>query len=205
MIQWVDWRWIAGQHVLGPWHRLVETGQHVWLRGPTGSGKTSLLETMVGLRQPSSGQLRLRGVDVTYLAPRHRRIGYVPQDGVLFSKRTVEQNLLFGVATHGIPTQQQQHRLSIITEALELSSCLSRRPSELSGGEKQRVALGRILVMEPDILILDEPTTAQDQIMRDRVNQFLASFARERGVTVLHVSHDEPRDVDLVWTIDEGI
>jgi molybdate transport system ATP-binding protein len=146
--------------------------------GRSGSGKTSLLESIAGLRPRAEGRVAIDGDDVMALPPERRRIGYVPQDVALFPHLNVRRNLTFG----------GDARFDEIVAILELAPLLARTPASLSGGERQRVALGRALMTAPRLLLLDEPLAAIDQPLRERVLLFLRRV-RDLGVPMIYVTH----------------
>ena len=167
----------------------VEAGTYAVLMGRTGSGKTTLLEVIVGLRTPHAGRVLLRGHDVTRLPPAARNVGYVPQDAALFRTMTVRENLGFALAVRGANRAEVETRVKELAGWLGLEAFLDRRAVGLSGGESQRVALGRALAFHPDVLLLDEPLNAIDEDMRDDLIGLLETIRRSRRVTVLHVTH----------------
>jgi ABC-type sugar transport system ATPase subunit len=131
----------------------IDEGEYFVLLGPTGSGKTVLLETIAGLRQPHGGSVWLDGINVTTWAPERRRVGFVYQDYLLFPHLTVSHNIAFGL--RGAPADERRRRVQEIAELLRIADLLERSPWSLSGGEQQRVALGRALVLRPRLLLLD--------------------------------------------------
>ena len=159
------------------------------LFGPSGAGKTSLLEVVAGLRRPSAGCVQLHGrvlddaATRRHLAPEKRRVGYVPQDLALFPHLNARANLEFGHAPGG-PISSLK-----VVEILELAPLLDRRVHHLSGGEKQRVALGRALLSSPAILLMDEPLSSLDQRLRQRVLPYLQAVRREFSIPMIYVSH----------------
>jgi molybdate/tungstate transport system ATP-binding protein len=167
----------------------VPGGSYAVLSGTTGCGKTTLLEALVGLRRPSAGRVLLRGADATELPPAPRGIGYVPQDAALFRTMTVRENLGFALTLRGVARAAIAERIDGLAERLDLRRILERRAVGLSGGEAQRVALGRTLAFRPDILLLDEPLNAVDEATRDRLLDVLGEIRESRTVTVIHVTH----------------
>ena len=159
------------------------------LMGKTGCGKTTVLEAICGLRKVSSGSIRLMSREVTGLPPAARGIGFVPQDGALFSTMMVEENLGFSLAVRGRPKEAVAERVGQLADLLGISSLLGRRIQGLSGGEKQRVALGRALAFEPGILCLDEPLSALDDDTKEGLIDLLGKVREETGVTTLHITH----------------
>lgn len=163
------------------------------LSGPSGAGKTSLLELIVGLRQPATGVIRLHDrvlVDVERgysLPPETRGVGYVPQDLALFPHLNVRQNLFFG-HTSGTAADCSAEPEKVIA-LLEIGPLLDRRIHAISGGEKQRVALGRALLAAPRLLLLDEPLSNLDPRLKSRILPYLQAIRQELQLPILHVSH----------------
>lgn len=168
----------------------VEPGTYLALLGPTGTGKTVLLETIAGVHKPGSGRIYIKGRDATYLAPEKRHLGIVYQDYALFPHLTVFQNIAFGLNLKGIPGSEIKGAVEGMAEFLEIGHLLKRRPSRLSGGERQRAALARALVMKPYVLLLDEPLSALDRATRTRIQNELKRIHSELGVTIIHITHD---------------
>ncbi|HEX9114458.1 MAG TPA: ABC transporter ATP-binding protein, partial [Anaerolineae bacterium] len=168
----------------------VPTGQYAVLMGRTGSGKTTLLEALCGLKPVAGGTIRLNGRDVTRLKPAERGIGYVPQDRALFQTMTVREHLAFALVLHRAERDAIRHRVAELSRLLGIESLLERRPAGLSGGEAQRVALGRALSVRPGILCLDEPLSALDDETRQEMCSLLRSVRQSTGVTILHVTHN---------------
>jgi molybdate/tungstate transport system ATP-binding protein len=167
----------------------VAEGEYAVLMGKTGSGKTTILEAVCGLRPVAGGRIRLGGIDVTRLKPRQRGIGYVPQDAALFSTMTVREHLGFALVVRKRPHRAVHQRVEELAELLSIEHILDRRPQGLSGGEAQRVSLGRALAFSPGILCLDEPLSALDEATRDEMYALLRTVRAQTGVTVLHVTH----------------
>lgn len=169
----------------------VPQGAYASFVGPSGSGKTTILECMAGLLVPSAGKVFLNGVDVTAMAPAARRIGYVPQDLALFSSMTVQQNLAFGLRKRAVSVADANDRVDEVAKQLQLTKVVQNRADELSRGQAQRVALGRALVMQPEILIMDEPLSSLDAKTMTLVLDALKQFHDQCRSTVLHVTHQE--------------
>ena len=160
------------------------------LLGPTGVGKTVLVETLAGLQRPAAGRITLNGRDVTGLPPEARDLGFVPQDYALFPHLSVRDNIAFGLRMRGQGRDQQAARVRDIAARLGIEPLLDRSVRRLSGGERQRVALARALVIAPKVLILDEPTSAVDPTTRRELWAELSRIKREFQVTTLHITHD---------------
>jgi ABC-type sugar transport system ATPase subunit len=167
----------------------VPTGRYAVLMGRTGTGKTTILEAICGLKQVRSGEIRLMGRDVTRLRPAERGVGYVPQDLALFPHLTVREHLEFALNVRGWDSGSTHRRVVELSELLGVGRLLERRPQGLSGGEAQRVALGRALAFQPPILLLDEPLSALDDETRAEMYTLLRSVQQLTGVTTLHITH----------------
>ena len=185
----------------------VGRGEYLFLVGPSGAGKTLLLELIAGLHPDATGKVLIRGRDMTGIPPEKRNVVLVYQDYALFPHLTVRENVAFGPRVRGlVPT-----RISAIVEPLlerfGLREMGGRYPGTLSGGERQRVALARALATEPDILLLDEPFAAVDPELRARFIREMRDLQREQGLTVLQVSHTREEAfalADRVAVISDG-
>jgi molybdate/tungstate transport system ATP-binding protein len=196
-----------GRFVLAGVSFTVPTGRYGVLMGRTGSGKTSLLEAVAGLRPVTAGRVLLDGRDVTRLPPAARGVGYVPQDAALFQTLTVRDHLAFALAVRRAPAGQVERRVAELAGWLGLGHLLDRRPAGLSGGEAQRVALGRALSFRPRFLLLDEPLSALDEETREQLVALLDGLRRTGDVTVLHVTHsrsEAERLGDVILTLEDG-
>jgi ABC-type Fe3+/spermidine/putrescine transport system ATPase subunit len=184
----------AGGFVVGPLDLDVTEGEYGVLLGPSGAGKTLVLEAVAGVRRISAGRVLIDGDDVTARAPESRRVGLVFQDGLLFPHLDVARNVAYGARRHGgsggrVPGSDAT-RLAELAEETGITSLLCRRPATLSGGERQRVALARALAARPRVLLLDEPLSAVDVEAREDLQDVLRRVSRAEGLTVLHVTHD---------------
>ncbi len=185
----------------------VPAGGYAVLMGRTGSGKTTLLEAICGLRRIESGRIVLQGRDVTRLPPAERGIGFVPQDGVLFRTMTVYQNLAFALGVRKWQRAAIDARVCELGELLSVTHLLDRHPTGLSGGEVQRVALGRAIAAGPSVLCLDEPLSALDDDTREEMYALLRSVRVRTGVTTLHITHnlaETRRLADRLFVLDGG-
>jgi len=168
----------------------IPTGSHTALMGRTGSGKTTLLEGICGLRSIRSGSIWIGDREVTNLPPGQRGIGLVPQDGALFDHLTVRQHLEFALEVRGWVPERRESRSRELAEWLSLTPLLDRFPAGMSGGERQRVALGRALAFHPPVLCLDEPLSALDDQTRGEIVAVLTEIRNRTGITILHITHN---------------
>lgn len=185
----------------------IPQGSYGILMGRTGSGKTTILESICGLKTIDSGRILLNDRDVTNLKPAERGIGFVPQDGALFPTMTVEQQLGFALAIRRWTPKAIRERVDELAELLGIRALLPRTVEGLSGGERQRIALGRALAAAPDVLCLDEPLSALDESTRGGMYELLKSVQQRAGVTTLHITHSktEARNLgDVALTIEDG-
>lgn len=184
----------------------IREGEYFVVLGPTGAGKTVLLECIAGLVRPARGRVWLGGRDVTTLPPEQRQVGYLPQDYTLFPHLTVRENLGFGLMVRG-RSPEIAATVDRYAQLLGIGHLLERLPARLSGGEKQRVALGRALAIDPQIMLLDEPLAALDVATRERIGDELRRIHDSTGITSLHICHnfDETlRLADRVALISQG-
>jgi len=168
---------------------VIPSGGYGVLMGSSGSGKTTLVEILCGLRHQTSGRILLHGKDHSHSPPGRRGIGYVPQDGALFPTMNVFHNLAFAPSLRRWPDGKIQGAVEEMADSLGITNLLSRRIQFLSGGEKQRVALGRALLAQPKILCLDEPLAALDEKTHERMVALLREIHASSGTTVLHITH----------------
>jgi len=166
-------------------------GDYACLVGPTGSGKTVLLELIAGLRRPGSGTILYRGDDATSSPPEERSIGFSYQDSLLFPFLSARENILFGARARGLGADEKvMRRYRGIVEALGIGDIQDRRPRFLSGGERQRVSLARAILPGSPLLLLDEPLASLDRPRRIALREVLAEVHRREGVAILHATHD---------------
>lgn len=179
----------AGDFSLVDVSMTVPRGDYAVLMGRTGRGKTTILEAICGLRRVSSGKILIDGCDVTDWLPGDRQIGYVPQDLALFPTLTVSQHLAFALKLRKRPQTEIDARIEELAGVLGITGLLDRTVQALSGGESQRVALGRALSFRPAVLLLDEPLSALDESTRMEMHDLLRRVKQTTGVTTLHVTH----------------
>ena len=181
----------VGQLLLENLSFRVETGQYAVVMGKTGIGKTTILESICGLRSVQSGSILINQVDVTNWSPADRHVGYSPQDLALFPTMTVRQHLEFALKVRRRPASEIAVRVQELARLLDIQPLLNRNVKGLSGGEAQRVALGRALSFGPSVLLLDEPLSALDADTRQSTQELLKNLNKLTGVSVLHVTHNQ--------------
>jgi ABC-type Fe3+/spermidine/putrescine transport system ATPase subunit len=169
----------------------IEDHELISLLGPSGCGKTTTLRCIAGFETPSAGRISFDGVDIVGLQPERRDIGMVFQSYALFPHMTVTQNLAFGLEMRRVGRADAQARISRALETVQLSGLGQRYPRQLSGGQQQRVALARALVIEPRILLLDEPLANLDAKLREEVRFFIRRLQKRVGITTVYVTHDQ--------------
>ncbi|MBB5754848.1 ABC transporter ATP-binding protein [Prosthecomicrobium pneumaticum] len=175
----------------------VEKGEFFSLLGPSGCGKSTTLRMIAGFVAPSSGTIRLGGEDVTALPPERRAIGIVFQNYAIFPHMTVAQNIGYGLKLRKHDKATIAAAVGRALEQVGLVGYENRSPSQLSGGEQQRVALARVIVLEPRLLLLDEPLSALDKRLRDEMRVWLKRLQHELGITTIYVTHDQDEALSL--------
>lgn len=173
----------------------VDEGEFVTLLGPSGCGKSTTLHTIAGLIEPSEGTISLRGEDVTALPPDQRNIGMVFQNSALFPHMTVAENIAYGLKMHGL--DDIDRRVSEYLGLVQMSGYEDHLTTELSGGQQRRISIARALAYEPDILLLDEPLTGLDRVLREEIRNEIKKIQREINVTTLFVTHDQEEALSL--------
>ena len=182
-------------------------GEFVVLLGPSGCGKTTTLRMTAGLELPTAGAIRLAGTDVSRQRPSQRDVGFVFQFYALYPHLTVAENLAFPLACSGVPRAQRDRTVLELARRLELGPLLHRQPRELSGGDQQRVALGRAMIRRPKIWLMDEPLGTLDSDRRLAMCEFLRAQQLEAKVTTVYVTHDQEeamRLADRIVVMNDG-
>ena len=169
----------------------IAEGEFVSLLGPSGCGKTTTLRCVAGFEFPNQGTIHFGGEDMTWLPPERRDVGMVFQSYALFPHLTVHENLAFGLEMRKAAPSEIERRVASVLEMVQLTGMDKRFPRELSGGQQQRVALARALVIEPSVLLLDEPLANLDAALRDDMRFFIRELQQRVGITAIYVTHDQ--------------
>ncbi|MCU6710525.1 ABC transporter ATP-binding protein [Paenibacillus sp. J5C_2022] len=183
----------------------IETGEIVSLLGPSGSGKTTLLNIILGLTKPDRGKIAFNGVDMTSLPMKKRGFNIVFQDYALFPNLNAYDNIVYGLRNKKESVSERE--IGEYIDFLELQPHLKKRISELSGGQKQRVALARTLVTKPKLLLLDEPLSALDGVIKESIKKRIQSVAKQFKLTTIIVTHDPEEALtlsDKILIIQQG-
>ncbi|HHO56937.1 MAG TPA: ABC transporter ATP-binding protein [Thermoplasmatales archaeon] len=167
----------------------IEKGEYFVILGPTGAGKTLLLETIAGFHEPDDGKIYVDGEDITHLPPNERKMGFVYQDYMLFPHMTVMENIAYGLRIRDMEKNEIMEKINELAKMLHIEHILERYPSNLSGGEQQRVALARALAIAPKIILLDEPLSALDEMLKSEVIKDLKRINKKSRITFIHVTH----------------
>ena len=186
----------------------VESGEYFVLLGPSGAGKTLLLECIAGLHVLDKGKIIIDGKDVTFFPPEKRSVGMVFQEYALFPHMTVWENVEFGLEVRKVPLNERRKRVKELLELLKVEQLAHRYPSTLSGGEKQRVALARALAVNPKVLLLDEPLSALDAPLRRKLRDELKRLHKVLRIPFVHVTHDQMEAyslADKIAVINKGV
>ncbi|MDR6772337.1 ABC transporter ATP-binding protein [Azospirillum sp. BE72] len=178
-------------HVLKDVNLAIKPGEFFAFLGPSGCGKTTLLRLIAGFNTAQRGEVRIGGRDISALPPHRRDVGMVFQSYALWPHMTVRRNVAFGLEERRVPRAEIERRVDAALDLVGLKHLADRRPSQLSGGQQQRVALARTIVIEPKVLLLDEPLSNLDAKLRVQMRQELLSLQRKLGLTTIFVTHDQ--------------
>lgn len=183
--------------VLQSCHLAVEKGSVVTLLGPSGCGKTTLLRSIAGFLMPDGGRILVKGTDISHLPPNRRDVGYVFQNYALFPHLTIRDNIGYGLKIRRTPKAEITRRVDQALGLISLTNFADRYPKQLSGGQQQRVAIARSLVLEPEVLLLDEPFNALDAQLRLSMQVELRKLINRVGITSIFVTHDQQEAMTL--------
>ena len=175
----------------------IREGEFLTLLGPSGCGKTTTLRLISGFIQPTSGAIHFGEKDVTGIAPQHRQIGMVFQDYALFPHLTVSENISFGLVERNYEKHAIKERVDELLALIKLESAAERYPSEISGGQAQRVAVARAVAHPPSVLLMDEPLGALDLKLRETMQIELRRIQQELGITAVYVTHDQSEAMNM--------
>ena len=175
----------------------IRDGEFFSMLGPSGSGKTTCLRLIAGFEQPSSGSIRIHGVEAAGVPPFKRDVNTVFQDYALFPHMNVRDNVAYGLMVKGVAKAERHARSAEALAMVALEAYGERKPSQLSGGQRQRVALARALVNRPRVLLLDEPLGALDLKLREQMQGELKSLQRKLGITFVYVTHDQSEALSM--------
>jgi iron(III) transport system ATP-binding protein len=186
----------------------IEKGELVTLLGPSGCGKTTVLRVIAGFEFPTSGEILLDGNQINMVAPNKRGMSMVFQSYAIFPHLNVYENVAYGLNVVRIPKPELEERMQRVMELVQLTGFETRAPNQLSGGQQQRVALARALVMEPKVLLMDEPLSNLDAKLREQMRTEIRRIQRELGITSVYVTHDQLEAMtlsDRVVVMNHGV
>ncbi len=175
----------------------VKQGEYFVILGPTGAGKTLLLELIVGLYIPNEGKILIDGKDITYDVPEKRNLGFLYQDYSLFPHFSVKKNIEYGMNIRGITKNEIDTKVKELSKILKIEHLMKRDTTTLSGGEQQKVALARALAINPKVLLLDEPFSALDENTKSKLISEMKDLHRKEGITFIHVTHSQEEAILL--------
>jgi len=188
----------GGTRVLEPATLDIASGETLVLLGPSGCGKTTMLRIIAGLEQPDAGgRVVFDGKDMTRVPIERRNVGMVFQSYALFPNMSVADNIGYGLKIRGVPRAKRAKRIAELVELTNIAGLEDRRIDQLSGGQRQRVALARAVAIRPSVLLLDEPLTALDAALRERLRGDLNRLLRSLGITTIYVTHDQAEAMEL--------
>ena len=170
---------------------VIEEGSLVTLLGPSGCGKTTLLRMVAGLEEPTEGDILIKGKKINDTPIHKRNLGMIFQNYALFPHKTIFENVAFGLKYRSVPKAEVEQKVKQALEMVRLPGVENRMPSQLSGGQQQRIAMARAIVIEPDVLLMDEPLSALDENLREEMRREVDNLQQMLGVTTIFVTHDQ--------------
>ena len=195
-------------NVLNDVNLTIKAGELFTFLGPSGSGKSTLLRAIAGFGPQPKGKILIGGIDVSKMAPWARNVGMVFQSYALWPHMSVRKNIAFGLEERKVPAEEIKHRVNAALNLVDLSEYGDRRPSQLSGGQQQRVALARTIVVEPRVLLLDEPLSNLDASLRNQMRRYILELQRKLRLTTIFVTHDQEEAntiSDRIAVLNQGI
>ncbi len=169
----------------------VNRGEFLSLLGPSGCGKTTVLRMLIGIEKPTGGKIIKDGTDITYAAPKDRNIGIVFQNYSLFPNMDVWHNISYALENRGLSKEETDRKVREMIQTVGLEEHIYKKPRQLSGGQQQRVAIARTLVLNPDIILFDEPMSALDAEIKVILRQQLKEIQKKLKITMIYVTHDQ--------------
>lgn len=197
-----------GTHALKDINLDVKEGEIVVLLGSSGCGKSTLLRTIGGLEKKTSGEIYFYDQEISSVPVEKRNVGFVFQNYALFPTMTVRQNIAFGLKLRKMPASEIEKKVQYLLDLMDLNPYADKKPQQLSGGQQQRVAIARVLAIEPKVLLMDEPLTALDAKLKERLRIELGKLLRQLGITTIYVTHDQMEAMalaDRIAIMNKGI
>ena len=185
----------------------IEEGSLVTLLGPSGCGKTTLLRMVAGLEEPTEGDIFIKGVRINDTPIHKRNLGMIFQNYALFPHKTIFENVAFGLKYRDVSKAEIKEKVTRALEMVRLPGVERRMPSQLSGGQQQRIAMARAIVIEPDVLLMDEPLSALDENLREEMRREVGNLQQQLGVTTIFVTHDQREALsmsDKILVMEKG-
>ena len=195
-------------HALKNINLTIEKGEFISFLGPSGCGKTTLLRVISGLEELNSGNIFLKGKDISNLHPSKRNFSIVFQSYALFPNMTVWENIAYGLENKKMPKDKIKDKVLEVLEMVRLAGISGKYPNEMSGGQQQRVALARAIALEPDVLLLDEPLSALDAKVREKLRNDIKMLQKKLGLTTIMVTHDQEEALsvsDKIMVMQSGV
>jgi multiple sugar transport system ATP-binding protein len=184
-------KWFGSYHAVKDTSVRIEDGEFFVMLGPSGCGKTTTLRMVAGLELPTSGEIYIRGREVTYKEPRHRDIAMAFQDYGLYPHLSIRRNIEFPLKIRKTPQAERNTKVEEVADTMGIHHLLDRKPGQISGGQRQRVALARALVRNPHVFLMDEPLSALDAKLRAQMRTEIKKLVTRLGITTIYVTHDQ--------------